>query len=144
MIFQHTVQNVLNEQKTQTRRVIKTEDSAIRGYRNQIHAVEVNGRLKWEVGRTYAVQTARTEPSIARIQIIKLNSQYVKYISTADAIAEGFSNRQEFLDTWQQIHGENSMDLRVWIVQFKLVTIEARQFPVPSLQSIRQELVTAI
>jgi hypothetical protein len=132
MIFQYTFQDVLAEKKTQTRRLIKADDAAVRGRYNKIEAVTINGRLKWAVGRTYAVQTGRTQPAIARVEITALHSQKIRYISTADSIQEGFRNRQDFLTTWREIHGEMSLDRRVWIISFKLVSLEAAGYPLRS------------
>jgi hypothetical protein len=124
MIFQHTLEQVLNQQKSQTRRVIKPGEYAVRTRYNKILAVH-NGRTKWEVGRTYAVQPKRGSSSVARIQITQINSAIITRIRTEDAIAEGFLDRQEFLRTWQNIHGENSFSLRVWVLHFELVGIKA-------------------
>ena len=144
MIFQHTLDNVLAERKTQTRRVIHSGDAEIRGRYNRIEAVLTNGRLKWVVGRTYAVQAGRCEPPIARIQITKINSQCVKYISTRDAIEEGFSSKREFLETWKKIHGPNSLDLRVWIVNFKLVAEAIEGYPTADIINIKDKLEVSI
>lgn len=138
MIFQHTFENVLSANKTQTRRVIKSGDSAIRGRYNQIESVLINGRLKWTVGGTYSVQSGRGQPSIAKIKLTRINSQIINYISTQDAIAEGFHSRSEFLDTWKMIHGDDSLNLRVWIITFELVAIKAQDYPLRKLTSVLQ------
>jgi hypothetical protein len=127
MIFQHTLELVLNGDKTQTRRVISPNSHAIRAHNNKITSVVVNGRDKWRVGSTYAVQPARGCPQVARIQITAIRSQVVKYISTADAIAEGFKNRSEFLNMWRSIHGNDSFDSRVWVVEFEVVAFVAEK-----------------
>lgn len=144
MIFQHTLDNVLAERKTQTRRVINPSDAEIRGRHNRIEAVLTNGRLKWVVGRTYAVQAGRCESSIARIQITKINSQYVKYISTHDAIEEGFNSKSEFIETWKKIHGPNSLNLRVWIVNFKLIAEAVEGYPTTDIININQNLEVSV
>ncbi len=123
MIFQYTWQSILDEKKTQTRRVIAANEIAIRAKHNQIMAVISNGRLKWKVGQTYAVQIGRGKPEIARIQITRINSEQVTRISSADAKAEGFNSRQEFINIWKQIHGEDSLHQKIWIVNFELVGV---------------------
>lgn len=123
MIFQHTLPQVLYGNKTQTRRIIDTDEVAIRGRYNQIEAVLHNGRTKWCVGKTYAVQPGRGEGQVARIKLTKINSEQITRISSRDALAEGFSNRQIFLQTWQSIHGENSFNLRVWVLTFELIEV---------------------
>ena len=120
MIFQHTINQVLECRKTQTRRVIKAKEVAIRGRYNQIIEVVQNGRTKWRVGQTYAVQPGRGKPQVARIRINKINSEHITRISSKDAIAEGFADRREFLATWKTIHIDKAMDLRVWVVTFEV------------------------
>lgn len=121
MIFQHTLLQVLSGNKWQTRRVISPHDEAVRGRYNRIEAVRHNGRLKWAVGRTYAVQPGRGKPQVARVRVTQIRSEHITRISTADAIAEGFSSRQAFLRAWTEIHGEDGLSYRVWIVKFELI-----------------------
>ncbi len=123
MIFQHTLNPVLEKRKNQTRRVIKPNEIALRGRNNKIEAVACNGREKWRIGKTYAVQPARGKGQVAQIRLIAINSEQVTRISTADAIAEGFASRQEFFATWRAIHGDHSFDLRVWVLKFELIRI---------------------
>ncbi len=91
----------------------------MRGRYNKITAVIHNGRKKWVVGRTYAVQPGRGQLQVARIRVTGLNSEYVTRIRTPDAIAEGFESRADFLNTWIDIHGEDGLDCRVWVVTFE-------------------------
>jgi len=120
MIFQHTLSQVLSQIKTQTRRIVGDKETAIRGAHNQILAIQINGRDKWRVGKSYAVQAARGHRQTARIQLLKIRSEKLSRISRADACAEGFSSRQAFLNTWDQIHGPNNRDTRVWVLEFEL------------------------
>jgi hypothetical protein len=130
MLFQHTLKLVLSEQKKQTRRIIKPDEIAVRGRNNQIQAVIVNGRAKWRIDKIYAVQPSRGKEQVARIRLVAINSEKVMHISTQDAKAEGLANRQEFLRLWRKIHGEDSLNLRVWVLKFELVDIqlEAAEF----------------
>ncbi len=121
MIFQHTLTNILLENKTQTRRVIKSDEVAVRGQYNKIVSVYNNGRTKWSVGSDYSVQPGRGKSAVARIRITKINSEQILRISNQAAIAEGFCSRQEFLKTWKHIHGEQSFGLRVWVLTFELI-----------------------
>lgn len=121
MIFQHTLTDILLQNKTQTRRIVKANETAIRTRYNQIESVLHNDRIKWRVGQTYAVQPGRGKAEVARIRLIRINSQFITRISTADAIAEGFESRQDFLQTWQKIHGENAFNVRVWILTLELI-----------------------
>jgi hypothetical protein len=94
---------------------------AIRTRYNQIASVEHNGRVKWSVGSTYAVQPGRGQKQIARIRLTRITCQKLFRITNAEAQAEGFSNRQEFMRTWESIHGLCIKDTRVWILEFELI-----------------------
>lgn len=121
MIFQHTLPQVLSRNKTQTRRVVTANHEAVRDKNNNIIVVTSNGRIKWQVGQTYAVQPGRGKPQVARIKITGLDMEPVTAISEADAIAEGYETRQEFFDTWVKINGEESLNGQAWVVSFELV-----------------------
>jgi hypothetical protein len=121
MIFQYTLTDILLQNKTQTRRIIKPNETAIRRHYNQIESVLHNGRCKWQVGQNYAVQPGRGQSEVARIRLTQINSQHITRISTSDAMAEGFESRQDFLQTWQKIHGENALNVRVWVLTFELI-----------------------
>jgi len=123
MIFQHTWASVIDRSKTQTRRVIKPGEQAVRGRHNRIQAIKYNGRIKWEVGRTYAVQIGRGTAQVARIRIVRIRSEYLSRISSAEALAEGFPSRQDFLRVWKLIHGPLSTRVRVWVLEFELVAV---------------------
>jgi hypothetical protein len=120
MIFQHTYQLVLSQQKTQTRRVVQPTETAVRGKHNRILSVQVNGRDKWRVGSTYAIQIGRGKSQIGRIKLSAINNQMLQTISTKAAIAEGFSSRTEFFQTWKRIHGDMPFTRRVWVLTFEL------------------------
>ena len=121
MLFQHTVKLILSGKKTQTRRVIKSSEIAVRGRNNQIEAVVVNGRDKWRVGKTYAVQPSRGKEQVARIKLIAINSERISRITTSDAHAEGFKSRHEFFKVWCKIHGEDGVNMRAWVLKFEVV-----------------------
>jgi hypothetical protein len=121
MIFQHTFELVLSGHKTQTRRLIKANEVAVRGSDNRIETILHNGRSKWVVGQIYAVQPGRAKKQVGQIRVTGLTSEVVGQISASDAIAEGFENRQAFFEVWKRMHGENSLDLQVWVVKFELV-----------------------
>ncbi len=123
MLFQYTWTFVVQEEKTQTRRLVKPGEVARRGRYNRIEAIVTNGRVKWQVGKTYAVQPGRGQAQIARIVLTRIRSECLSRISTADAIAEGFGNRRDFLNAWQHIHGPGSVNLRVWVLEFKLEAV---------------------
>jgi hypothetical protein len=113
MIFQHTLDKVLSGWKVQTRRVWKVGEFLIDD------AVVGDGRLKWKVGETYAVQPGRGKASVGRIRITGIRLEPVTAISETDASAEGFASRDDFLATWREIHGGDHHD--VWVIEFRLV-----------------------
>src|SRR5690606_26680202 len=48
------------------------------------------GRVKWVVGRTYAVQPGRGKPAVARIRITDIRQERLQDISWNDLEAEGY------------------------------------------------------
>lgn len=130
--------HVLSMRKTQTRRVIKDGEIALRSSHNMISAVVQHNKLKWCVGKTYAVQPGRGKRQIARIRIEQINSEYVTRISTADAFDEGFESRQSFLRTWQRIHGTDALSLRVWVIKFSVVSLSIPPVSIAYMPTISQ------
>jgi len=123
MIFQYTWPEVLRERKTQTRRVARENEMPVRARYNRIEAVYVNDRVKWRVGETYAVQQKRGQSQIARIRLERIRRQTASRITSADARAEGFASRKEFLNVWRQIHGPKSEKSTVWVLEFVLASV---------------------
>lgn len=121
MIFQYTWQQVVAGAKTATRRLIREADAAVYGPAGDIVAVTHNGRVKWRVGATYAVQPGRGQPQIARIRLLSIARQRLTDCTRQDAVAEGFPDRQAFFAAWQDIHGAASLDQEVWVLAFALV-----------------------
>ena len=65
MIFQHTWKLILEGKKTETRRPVKPgERTLFSDDTNTLMVLGANGRVKWEVGKTYAVQPGRGMPTI--------------------------------------------------------------------------------
>jgi len=121
MIFQYTLPQLLNRSKTQTRRIMKANETAVYDDERKITAVLYNQRTKWHVGMTYAVQPGRTEAAVARIRLLEIRSEIVTGISEVDALAEGYANRETFLASWRKIHGDKRLDAQVWALTFEVV-----------------------
>lgn len=116
MIFQHTIDLVLSGQKTQTRRIVKNGERPIYD-RWQIKSIRAGRRLKWKVGKTYAVQPQRGAKGVARIELLEIRRQDVRDISDEDVLAEGFAGRDQFLNVWRQMHGDAN---GCWALTFRL------------------------
>jgi len=128
MIFHHTWQQVVSGDKTQTRRIVKPNETHkpgkwnVSSIRLRVKIVEVHtatGRIKWRVGNTYAVQPAWTKKGIARIKIMLIRRENVLAITDKDARAEGFATRADFVHLWRSMHGYG--DCNVWVLDFKLM-----------------------
>jgi len=104
------IDEIINGTKTQTRRVCKPNEAAFYdGYVRNIESVFSRGvqklpsigaeieryRLKWQVGRDYAVSPGRGMPAdnwdALRIRITEIRREKLQDISAEDAIAEGIN-----------------------------------------------------
>lgn len=163
MIFQHTSDDVLNGDKTQTRRIIKPGEYAMvriyEGYEWQEAAdadtwpfcdiVSVHtssGRVKWVVGKDYAVQPGRGKKAVGRIRVTRIWRERVQDITEDDAHAEGVrisplleggnsalaavffvlysgGYRGLFKNLWNHVHGDGAWDRNdlVWVIEFERV-----------------------
>ena len=148
MIFQHTIENVLNGTKTQTSRIVKPGDyiqyadtGAGETYHVYIEGVYRNRRPLWKVGNTYAVQPGRGQKAVARIRILQISKQDVRHITAEEARAEGFNSEVEFFEVWCKMHDPKGFELlakpyyghwmdflhrpaeryTAWVIRFELV-----------------------
>lgn len=121
MIFQYTLDLLLSGRKSQTCRLTRPGETEVRAANGQIEAVRANGRDKYRVGKTYAVQPARTQPAVARIRLTGIERKRVQDMSAAEAQAEGYASRAEFFAVWHKVHGESKRNAEVWALRFELV-----------------------
>jgi hypothetical protein len=121
MIFAHTLDKVICGEKWQTRRIVKAGEA----FDLSQQRVRVNDkRTVYEIGKTYAVQPNRGKKAIARIRLTDVRREKIGVISEADARAEGFASRDEFLKTWRDIHGSKAdLKIEVWVLEFELDTL---------------------
>lgn len=101
MIFQHTWKQVIDGTKKQTRRLVKPGEGFnafpsgwikdVRVYPDLPLPHSMIGKIKWAVGRTYAVQPGRGQKSVGRIRITGIRQERVQDITFDDAVAEGIT-----------------------------------------------------
>lgn len=107
MIFQYTIDKVLDGSKTHTSRLVMPGDELLRGpYGNAGYRLRVvrNNRIIYAVKQPRAVQPGRGKFSEGRI-VIKDIAQYdVRNITDAQAKAEGFERWEDFLFLWCRMH----------------------------------------
>lgn len=138
MIFKDELcQAVLDGNKTQTRRLVRVEERYISN--GAIPAtVYAWHKIKWQVGRTYAIQPGRGKKAVGRFRLTEIRQERLQDIDEAGAIAEGvqrgkwykagdlsvfFSAREMFGALWDSIHrkGDRWVDNpEVWVLEFEL------------------------
>lgn len=108
MIFQHTWEKVLSGEKTQTRRLVRPNQLFIH-VPPSVGRLSQNGKYKaiYETGKSYAVQPARGQKAVGRIQIAGIWREDVRDISHKDAKAEGFPTKYAFLQVWTNMHDKS-------------------------------------
>ena len=115
MIFAKTLDKlVVQKKKTQTRRPKKDGEYCVRDEDGNIIAVyTASGRLKYKVGNDYAIVPGRGKHGIKshRILMQRIREEAFGEISEQDAIAEGFSSRDEFFAIWRELYGDWQPDL---------------------------------
>jgi len=145
MIFQHTWQQVLTGEKTQTRRLVKPVHCAwsnefdIEGQPIDITDVRIvyeesyATREVWRVGKTYAVQPGRGKKAVGRIRITAIRREALQDVSCDDALQEGAypygrgiwsTAVEEFAELWDSIHDKPGTTWNdnpaVWVLTFEL------------------------
>ena len=135
MIFKEKLcQKVLDGTKTQTRRLVEG-NSFIRLTGDYYQVNDVNGRRKWCVHKSYAVQPGRGKKAVGRIFINRIRRESLQLISEADAIAEGVRKlyrcpqwlpdeaKRSFEELWNSIYPKDNRwedDPEVWVLEFEL------------------------
>jgi len=156
MIFKQWKQ-VLDGTKTQTRRPVKKGDVDFTVFGHRVDDVRAHwqrswyvrdyrNRIKWQVGRTYAVQPGRGKKAVGRTPpLTGIRRERLGDISQVDIQAEGISLAQTlrqsrlsnitpqmavrlmkraYIDLWDSIHGkgawERMKDDDVWVLEFEL------------------------
>lgn len=141
MIFRETWRNIIADDmgwhdyqiKTETRRPCKRNEFIIFLPPNNVATIKtlfknLRSRVKWQVGRTYAIQPGMYQPSIGRIQILHLWREPLTSITRGGAVREGFSSIQDFQSTWIELYGKKGKfswytNPDVWGICFKVVEV---------------------
>jgi len=126
------IEQIISGRKTQTRRPVK-EDESLAGFNNDYVITNANVaygsvRLKWAVGRDYAIQPGRGKPCYVhedkplRIQLLHIHKERLQQISQVDAYCEGVETVEEFRQLWDSIYTEPGLrwidNPEVWVLDF--------------------------
>jgi len=94
------------------------------------HRQVLEGPVKWEVGRTYAVQPGRGKKAVGRIRITKIRREKLQAIRVPDILAEGVlysekarSHYVPFVFLWDSIYKKPYRwedNPEVWVREFEL------------------------
>lgn len=114
---------VLAGQKTQTRRRVKHNASGS------------EQPCRYSPGRTYAVQSGRGQPALARIRILSVAKVRVGSITREDARAEGFRSPDAFYTRWREMYGE--VFGSCWRIEFGLANV-IEEWPRPPVSRLCQ------
>ncbi len=79
---------ILAGDKTQTRRVVNPKERIFISD-PKYHTVTTDGRVKWQVGCTYAIQPGRGKKAVGRIKLLSIRQERLQNISDDDCLAEG-------------------------------------------------------
>lgn len=121
MIFAKTIDLVLSGRKTQTCRLAYAGD-ALYGSHNVrvVRSDGSDGRPRWIVGHTYAVQRQRCHAASGRFVCTYLREVLdPTNVDLAFARAEGFDSVDDYLRVWHELHGKNPVQ-RCWAIGMKL------------------------
>ncbi len=122
MIFKSELcDKVLSEEKTQTRRLKKANEyfsDGPFGLADQVRIRSESSRrdtVKWEVGRTYAVQPGRGKKAVGRFKLLEIREERLQSISDDDCYAEGVdANRISVQYATFQTEGPRSEFRAIW------------------------------
>lgn len=130
MIFKET-HHLIPERKWQTRRPVKPGEHAIMSLDDPTKIFSVigaNGRLKWQVGKDYAIQPGRGKKSIGRTPpILAIRREGLQEISLKDLQAEmgqpgwGWGLVYFFIELWDGLYRKPHRwedDPDVWVLDW--------------------------
>lgn len=86
---------------------------------------ELIDKCAWDIGQIVDV-TANNIITLIKIRIVNILVQKVSQITKDQAINEGFSSQEEYINEIARIYGDHIKkdDPWVWVIQFSVVSIE--------------------
>jgi hypothetical protein len=123
VIFAKTWRQILDRTKTQTLRLAYRGDHlSLRSPGEGLAVWTIDGRCRWMVGRTYAIQPERCHFAVGRIRCTYLKdiANPMTVLDDAFARAEGMPSVDEFLRVWRELH-QSQPRQRCWAIGFELV-----------------------
>jgi hypothetical protein len=131
MNFSHTLQQVLDGTKTQTRRPVKPGEYGVNS--NGIVSVFTGkDRLKWQVGREYRICPGRGKSAVGLMWITGIHIEHVQDIDEHDAMCEGapyYDDEDSFIlgfrEIWDGIYGRDpnfcwEANPAVWVLDIEV------------------------
>lgn len=135
------IEMILAGKKTQTRRVCKSKDGHASEVQEgdsafSITKVWASGKLKWQVGKTYAIQPGRNAKGVGLIKLTSIGVDWLQCISDADSEREGYpvaprtgvsvyEGLNEFITIWNALNTRKGTRWEdnplVWILTFELL-----------------------
>lgn len=132
MIFRQ-VNEIRSGKKIMTQRVDDGGYTIERGAGGEIIRVFKNGRLKWEVGRTYAAMPKRGMKRFGNYRITRIRHRLIQQMTEADAVREGVADITAYRVLWASINGKHKGKRwedapKVFAIEFEYVgDVEAAQ-----------------
>jgi hypothetical protein len=80
------------------------------------------GGCSLKEGRSYAVCPGRGEPAICRVRVVSVRREQAGGVARdlEEPRREGFRDLDDFMRTWERMHGEFDPGALVWRVEFAL------------------------
>lgn len=128
---------VLAGLKTQTRRIVKEGEFALFDDSHKVSAVasvvNQHARIKWVVGKTYAIQPGRGKPAIGHLKLKQIRRESLQAITIKEIWLEGFGSKERkttdekdwYKELWDSINKTKGTrwadNPDIWVLTFELV-----------------------
>ncbi len=85
---------------------------------------------RYESGHVYAIQPGMARPAVARVEVLRVNTEPLGSIDDDDAVREGFANRAQFVAYWRDLYGGTfDADALVRRIEFRVTEVLAMVCP---------------